>query len=200
MANSLTGEASPTSSTNETLSPTFTPSPTPPSPFLSTPHMLQPGYQLSPSPPGYPGPGPSSALTATPPPSGPPSKKAKIDHFETRLMIQKLTKLQNQNSKFKKNLFNPIAEKKRKINFAKQINNFIKRKSSTVLGAVAGVVPWLVPYLVHDNTPLVEPAGWCFTWYFTWCSIGVVSGRVPGVVLLLRVKIYFQNKFNQKFQ
>ena len=140
LANSLTGEASPTSSTNE-MSPTFTSSPTPPSPFLSTPHMLQPGYQLSPSPPGYPGPGPSSALTATPPPSGPPSKKAKIDHFETRLMIQKLTKLQNQNSKFKKNLFNPIAEKKRKINFAKQINNFIKRKSSTVLGAVAGVVP-----------------------------------------------------------
>ena len=43
-------------------------------------------------------------------------------------MIQKLTKLQNQNSKFKKNLFNPIAEKKRKINFAKQINNFLKRK------------------------------------------------------------------------
>ena len=90
--------------------------------------MLQSGYQLSPSPPGYPGPGPSSASTATPPPSGPPSKKAKIDHFETRLMIQKLTKLQNQNSKFKKNLFNPITEKRRKINFAKQINNFIKRK------------------------------------------------------------------------
>jgi hypothetical protein len=43
-------------------------------------------------------------------------------------MILKLSKLQNQNSKFKKNLFSPIAEKKRKINFAKQINNFIKQQ------------------------------------------------------------------------
>ena len=148
LTNSLTGEESPTSSTSELLSPssskneisspTSTSSPTPPSPFISTPHQVrQPecqfphtsGYSLLSSEPG-----PSSGISGpglsvkTPPPSGPPPKRAKIDHFETRLMIQKLTKLQNQNSKFKKNLFNPIAEKKRKINFAKQINNFIKRK------------------------------------------------------------------------
>ena len=152
----MTGEESPTSSTSELLSPsssanemsspTSTSSPTPPSPFISTPHQArQPDYQFLHGS-GYSEPGPSSGISGpglsvqTPPPSGPPPKRAKIDHFETRLMIQKLTKLQNQNSKFKKNLFNPIAEKKRKINFAKQINNFIKRKFSLDSRLSSGVV------------------------------------------------------------
>ena len=132
LANSLTGEESPTSSSlNETnsdqqsVSPTSSSSPNPQLlPVASS--MKTVGYTVSPTLQNYPLLAPRPATPATPIP--PPAKKAKIDHFETRFMIQKLNNLQNQNVKFKKNLFHSTTEKKRKINFAKQINTFLKRK------------------------------------------------------------------------